>query len=132
MSRKEKGKEPGEFGAKKRHYAARQAVFDGCKRAREGAEDVWVTVHSADHDQLVRVKLAPGDPEEGDFHSYACDAGHGAILMLRGTPTYFCLHGKDGKVYVPTGTMDSLAFAKKVMALVACPEDVHLRRGAQA
>lgn len=117
---------PGEFQKQKERNKIRQRIFDACKRAREGEDDVWITVSSGEARQ-VRVKLAPVDPVDGDFYDYACNAGYGAIILIRGVPSFVLLEGREGQVYLPTGSMDARAFAKKVLALVQRYEDVKAR-----
>ncbi len=134
LHRKEGRKKAGEFKKKKEEYKLRQKVFDACKRARAGEEEVWVTVKDdpfleADakffgHSIFVRAKLKPIDPMTLHNCDYACEYGYGAIIMCYGEPRYFQLAGKDGVIYGPTGHISPSKFKKQCLAIV---EEIHQR-----
>lgn len=117
------------FKEKQQRNRNRQKIYDACKRARNGEQNVYITIRDYSKN-LYRVKLHHEQPIFEGFSDTVGDHIYAYISMYKNNPTLFYAEGKDWKLYRPNGSSNEDLynyFKKNVMAVILKHEDVHKR-----
>lgn len=94
----------------------KQHIWDRCRDARNGEQDVWVTMPVGK--EFRRCKLEPLR------HDTPLDCGLHVIINVNGSPELTLVWEKDGHVGIGLDRMPLTTFTKKCLAIV---EEMHSR-----
>jgi len=110
-------RKPGQFKKEQNRHRYNQSIWDACKRAKNGEEDVWVTLYN-EYGKLYRVKLMTGSWDVYTDYTHENGCTHVLVNGRDKTPILTELAGKDSKVWYTDLKSSDVILNKKAASSV--------------